>query len=562
MMSLSQGTMRTGVTKPIGQRLVDAGLLSEPQLDLALREQRRSGKFLGATLVGLGFITEEDLTACLADEHDVDIVNIRDLEVDPDLLDLVSYDTARTHKIIPLSLDADVLTVVFADALDVVAQDTVERECRRKINIVTAPEAHVIEAVERNYARSASINETIEQVLKGDSLDLADADDDSPMVRLVDQILASAIKNKATDVHLQPEERNLRIRLRVDGLLREEIAVPKAIQSAVLARLKLMANLDITEKRVPQDGRIRFAFGSGYVDLRVSTLPTRHGESIVMRILDGSAVQMSLAELGFRSLDLNRIEQAIAHPYGMVLVTGPTGSGKTTTLYTALGTIDRDTRSVFTLEDPIEYTLPLVRQTQVNADIGMDFAAGLRALLRQDPDVVLVGEIRDRETAELAIRAALTGHLVFSTLHTNSAIGVIPRLTDMGIDRYLLPSALVAIVAQRLLRKLCLHCRQEHPGPDPLLHTPDLESYAQSMTTHWRSSGCDLCGHSGFTGRFAVYEVLLVDDSFHDAILEGASETELFRLAKHSGMTSMLDDGLVKAGQGFTSVTEVLRVLR
>lgn len=548
------------VTKPLGQRLVEGGVLSESQLDLALREQKRSGGFLGQVLVALGFATDEQITALLADENNVEMVSIRECEVPPEVLAKVSYDTAREHKVIPFRLaDNNFLEVVFADPLDVVAQDVVERESGHTIIILTAPEAQVQEAIERNYARSSSINETIERVLSGDSLDELN-DDESPMVRLVDQIFAASIKCKATDIHLQPEERNMRVRLRVDGMLREEIVVPKAIQSAVLARVKLMANLDITEKRTPQDGRIRFNFGSSYVDLRVSTLPTNHGESIVMRVLDGGAVQLSLTELGFSPGDLGRIEQAISQPYGMVLVTGPTGSGKTTTLYTSLGTIDRETRSVFTLEDPIEYTLPMIRQTQVQSEVGMDFAAGLRALLRQDPDVILVGEIRDGETAELATRAALTGHLVFSTLHTNSAVGVIPRLIDMGIDRYLLPSALVGVVGQRLLRKLCSDCKQPVAGGDPLLLNSDLMDSVPEQ--HWVAVGCDHCAGKGYSGRIAVYEVLLVDDSFHDAILAGGVESSMNELAAASGMTTMLADGLLKAGQGLTTVTEVLRVLR
>ena len=548
------------VKKPLGQRLVEAGVLSESQLDLALREQKRSGGFLGQVLVALGFATDEQITAILADENNVEMVSIREIEIPPELLSKVSYDSAKLHKVIPLRVaENNILEAVFADPLDVVAQDAVERESGHTIIVLTAPEAHVLDAIERNYARSSTINETIERVLSGDNLEVVD-DDGSPMVRLVDQIFAASIKSKATDIHLQPEERSMRVRLRVDGMLREEIVVPKAIQSAVLARVKLMANLDITEKRVPQDGRIRFTFGSGYIDLRVSTLPTNHGESIVMRVLDGGAVQLSLTELGFSPTDLDRVQKAINHPYGMVLVTGPTGSGKTTTLYTALGTIDREARSVFTLEDPIEYTLPMIRQTQVQTEVGMDFAAGLRALLRQDPDVILVGEIRDGITAELATRAALTGHLVFSTLHTNSAVGVIPRLIDMGIDRYLLPSALVGVVGQRLLRKLCTHCAVQLDEPDPLLVDSGLVD--DPSPKHWTAQGCDQCAGKGYSGRIAVYEVLLMDESFHDAILEGGVESEMNELARASGMTTMFEDGILKASQGLTTVTEVLRVLR
>lgn len=539
---------------------MEAGLLSEAQLDLGLREQRRSGGYLGSVLVGLGFVTEEDITAVLAVENEVDMVSLKDLELDADVLALVSYETARKHLLIPMRVeDNGALVVAFADALDVVAQDEVERESAHTIVVVTAPEAQVREAIERNYARTSSINDAIEKVLAGGALEVDD--EESPMVRLVDQILATGINQKATDIHFQPEERNLQVRLRVDGILREEIVIPKAVQTALLARVKLMAGLDITERRVPQDGRIRFTFGSGYVDLRVSTLPTSHGESIVLRVLDGGSVKMSLPQLGFMPEDLKRIEQAIAHPYGMLLVTGPTGSGKTTTLYTCLGTIDGDTRSIFTLEDPIEYTLPGIRQTQVHAEIGMDFAAGLRALLRQDPDVILVGEIRDGETAELATRAALTGHLVFSTLHTNSAVGVIPRLIDMGIDRYLLPSSLVGIVGQRLLRKLCVHCREEKSGPDPLLKDAELATNG-AAGTHWIAPGCEHCHDRGYQGRIAVYEVLLVDDKFHDVILEGGTEGAMMQLARENGMTTMLEDGLRKAAEGQTSVAEVLRVLR
>lgn len=559
---VSQAAAQPAVRKPLGQRLVDANLLRESELDLALREQKRGGGFLGEVLVTLGFVSEEEIAACLADENDVDMVAIRDVDVAPEVLNLVSYDAARLHKAIPLREENGLLTVVFADSLDVVAQDALERESGCTIKIVAAPEAQVMEAIERNYSRSSSINETIEQVLSGDSIDATQAEEGSPMVRLVDQIIAIGIKCRATDIHLQPEERNMRVRLRVDGILREEVVVPKAIQSAVLARLKLMANLDITEKRIPQDGRIRFNFGGGYVDLRVSTLPTNHGESIVMRILDGAAVQLSLSNLGLSDRDLNRVEKIISHPYGMLLVTGPTGSGKTTTLYTALGSIDRESTSVFTLEDPIEYTLPMIRQTQVNADIGMDFATGLRALLRQDPDVILVGEVRDRETAELATRAALTGHLVFSTLHTNSAVGVIPRLIDMGIDRYLLPSALVGIIGQRLLRKLCTHCREKVPGVDALLASIELTDRTQEVDFHWRAAGCEQCGDTGFSGRIAVYEVLLVDGDFHDAILEGGAESRLLELAIRGGMTTMLHDGINKAYAGLTNMAEVMRVLR
>lgn len=547
---------------PLGERFVKSGLLSESQLDLALREQRRVGGFLGETLIELGFVTAEQITAALASQNDVDVYDVRNIEIDAGLLELISYETATRHRVIPVEQRQDGLVVAFADSFDVVAIDQVERECGQFIVVVTAPEAHILEAIERSYTRRKSINEIIDSVLSGKSDLNDDSGDDSPMVRLVDQILGDAIKHNASDIHFHAEEKNLRVRLRVDGVLHEEVIVPKQLQAALIGRIKLIAGMNITEKRIPQDGRIRVNFGSSYVDLRVSTLPTNHGESVVMRVLDSGSVQLSLDQLGLRDGDRVRFENAIKSSYGLVLVTGPTGSGKTTTLYTALSSIDRDTRSVFTLEDPIEYSLPAIRQTQINDNVGMDFATGLRALLRQDPDVILVGEIRDQETAELATRAALTGHTVFSTLHTNSAIGAITRLIDMGIDRYLVPSALVAVVAQRLLRRLCPECKKKEPGVDSIFQNESYQQWKPATDFHWVAAGCEQCNGTGYKGRLAVYEVLLLDESFHDGILNGATDAHFFELARKNGMVTLLEDGLAKASEGSTSVSEVLRVLK
>ena len=547
---------------PLGERFVKSGLLSESQLDLALREQRRVGGFLGETLIELGFVTAEQITAALASQNDVDVYDVRNIEIDAGLLELISYETATRHRVIPVEQRQDGLVVAFADSFDVVAIDQVERECGQFIVVVTAPEAHILEAIERSYTRRKSINEIIDSVLSGKSDLNDDSGDDSPMVRLVDQILGDAIKHNASDIHFHAEEKNLRVRLRVDGVLHEEVIVPKQLQAALIGRIKLIAGMNITEKRIPQDGRIRVNFGSSYVDLRVSTLPTNHGESVVMRVLDSGSVQLSLDQLGLRDGDRVRFENAIKSSYGLVLVTGPTGSGKTTTLYTALSSIDRDTRSVFTLEDPIEYSLPAIRQTQINDNVGMDFATGLRALLRQDPDVILVGEIRDQETAELATRAALTGHTVFSTLHTNSAIGAITRLIDMGIDRYLVPSALVAVVAQRLLRRLCPECKKKEPGVDSIFQNESYQQWKPATDFHWVAAGCEQCNGTGYKGRLAVYEVLLLDESFHDGILNGTTDAHFFELARKNGMVTLLEDGLAKASEGSTSVSEVLRVLK
>ncbi|MEE9322264.1 MAG: GspE/PulE family protein [Granulosicoccus sp.] len=546
---------------PLGQRFIEAGLLTESQLDLALREQSRVGGYLGEVLVQLGFVSTEAITEVLAKENQVDVYDVRNAIIDTALLELISYKTAKRHKVIPVAANDGGLTVAFADSYDVVALDQVERECGMFVTVVTAPESHIVEAIERSYTRKKSINETIETVLSGSSLKPGDGGDDTPMVRLVDQILADAIKNGASDIHFHAEEKVLRVRCRLDGVLRQEVVIPKTIQAALIGRIKLISGLNITEKRIPQDGRIRFDFGSSYIDLRVSTLPTNHGESIVMRVLDSGTQLLSLDQLGLSDTDRLRFENIISKSFGMILVTGPTGSGKTTTLYSALSEVDRESQSVFTLEDPIEYSLPLIRQTQINDKIGMSFSTGLRALLRQDPDVILVGEIRDQETADLAIRASLTGHTVFSTLHTNSAIGAVSRLIDMGVERYLVPSALVGVIGQRLLRKLCSSCKTENPGLDAIFDNDNYAHIVPVNKSHWTSSGCESCSGTGYKGRIATYEVLLIDEPFHEAILKGASEAELGKIAFNSGMTTLLEDGIRKANEGLTSISEVLRVL-
>ena len=449
------------------------------------------------------------------------------------------------------------------DAYNVVAIDHVEKLTGLTVSVVTAPESDIVEALARHYSQGRSINDTIDLIMsQGIAPEEGEAVGESPMVRLVEQIIALGIKQGATDIHIEPDEKILRVRQRVDGILRQEVLVPKRIQPALIARIKLVAGLNITEKRVPQDGRIKFLYGQTEVDLRVSTLPTNHGESVVLRILDTASVRLELKTLGFSDTDKDGLTRLIEQPYGMVLVTGPTGSGKTTTLYAALAQVNGTQRSIFTLEDPIEYSIPNVRQTQVRPDVGMDFAAGLRALLRQDPDVILIGEIRDTETAKLATRAALTGHLVLSTLHTNTAVGVIPRLVDMGVEPYLLPPSLAAAIGQRLVRRICEHCKQPLPNPEAVLERLQLNIELPAQPELWHGEGCDECNGSGYSGRQTIYEMLILNDDFHDAIIDGAHSVELERLAKASGMRTMLEDGINKALAGTTTVQEVIRVVR
>ncbi len=554
--------------KPLGQRLLDQGLIDEQQLDLALREQKRQRRKLGEVLIDLGFVAPGVITDALATEAKTQVVDVLGADIDPEVMALVDYDTARRHRVVPLEKDGNTLTIALADAFDVVAIDKIEKSTGLLVRVVTAAESDILEALALHFAQGQSINQTIDRIMR-DGVDTEAGDEDlsegSPMIRLVDQILSLGIKQKATDIHVEPDDRILRIRLRVDGVLHQEVLVPKPIQPALIARIKLLAGLDITEKRSPQDGRIRFATGQTEVDLRVSTLPTNHGESVVLRILNTDAVTLSLEYLGFSSDDRDRFGAIMQRPYGMVLVTGPTGSGKTTTLYTALSQVDAAARSVFTLEDPIEYAMGNIRQTQIRPEVGMDFASGLRALLRQDPDVILVGEIRDRETAQLATRAALTGHLVLSTLHTNTAVGVIPRLIDMGVERYLLPAALSAVIGQRLIRRICERCKEPVADPEAEFAKFGLEhllgSYDGPLQL-FKGAGCDACRNMGYKGRQAIYEVMVIDETFHQAIVDEASTTELEQIARKGGMKTMLEDGVGKALNGLTTIEEVLRIVR
>lgn len=549
--------------KPLGQRLIDMGMITEAQLNLALQEKKRNGGFLGEVLVSLGFISQDVLTNNLAMETQTRVVDVLNVVVDTEVLALVPYVTARQLKVMPISLDGDVLTVALADAFNVIAIDSIEKKTGRQVDIVSAAEADILETIERHYAQGSSIDDTVETLLnEGADLDDEGERERSSLPRLVDQIIALGIKTQATDIHIQPEEKMVRVRTRVDGVLRQEVFIPDLLQASLTARIKLMADLDVTEKRVPQDGRIRFLYGRREVDLRVSTLPTNHGESVVMRILESADNRPSFNQLGLGDRERMQIEEVIERPFGMVLVTGPTGSGKTTTLYSALGQIDAIKRSVFTLEDPVEYSMPMVRQTQIKSDIGMTFASGLRALLRQDPDVILVGEIRDQETAQLATRAALTGHLVFSTLHTNNAVGAVSRLVDMGVESYLLPAALTAVIGQRLVRRICSDCKVEVADAERVLADLPVDTERFTGAQLYKGEGCSKCRSTGYSGRQAIYEVLVLDERFHDPIMHGAVASELQRLAEEMGMYSMLQDGLRKACEGTTTVEEVLRVVR
>ena len=516
---------------------------------------------LGQTLIGLGFITENVLAHYLAEGTQTGMVDLSATFIPPEILELVPYDLANQFQVLPISKRGYVLNLAMADPLNIVAVDTIESRTGLNINTQTAPAQELSEAIERHYAHSESIKQLLDELAAEGFSDLGeDASKEAPMIRLCNQLIAMGIQSRVTDIHVEPDEQYLRARMRIDGILAQELLIPKPLQAPITARLKLMANLNITEKRAPQDGRIPFTLGNRRIDLRVSTLPTNFGESIVLRILDKGALKLEFRALGFTTYDQSRIQSLIQRPHGIILVTGPTGSGKTTTLYTALRHINAKEKSVFTLEDPIEYQMPMIRQTQVNADIGMTFSAGLRALLRQDPDVILVGEIRDQETADLAMRAALTGHLVFSTLHTNDAIGAIPRLIDMGIEPFLLASALTAVIGQRLVRCICPGCKVEREDSELVLAELQVELPHDSPHRLWTGAGCQACSNTGYSGRAGIYEIIQVTDQLHAPIVNGPDIDGIRAIIKKHGMPTMFEDGLGKALNGITTLEEVLRV--
>src|SRR6516225_2301113 len=559
---------------PLGEQLIHAGLLLEVQLELAKREQQRHGGRLGPILVQLGFIRPEALAEFLARQAGTEAVNLNRVSVDQSVLSLVPHDVAKRHVSMPVSRRNGTLTVALADPFDVIAVDTLQQVTGLGIEVVTAPERDILNCLELYYQSGDTITQSIDKVLdekdkqSAQTLEevlnkMANKDEDAPVIRAVRQIITRTVNNRASDIHFEPEERMMRVRTRIDGVLFQDVLIPKAMQSAVVTRMKILADLDLAETRIPQDGRATLIVGGRQVNLRVSSLPTTHGENVVARILDPSGQVLNLQTLGFAPQMEAQFREVMNKPYGVVLVTGPTGSGKSTTLYAVLQEVSTMEVSTFTLEDPIEYRMPLVRQTQVHEDAGLTFSNGLRALLRQDPDIILVGETRDTETAQLMVRAALTGHLVFSTLHTNDAPGAIPRLLDMGVDAFLLPASLLAVLGQRLVRTICPNCREEVKEPEAVFEKLNVPVPAAVTNLQlWQGAGCQTCNQSGYKGRLGIYELMVVDERFHDPIIKRAGAPEFERLGRERGMTSMFEDGVLKATKGVTTIEELLRVTR
>ena len=546
----------------LGEWLVVWGHATTAQVDLAEREARRKRMTLAESLRDLQFVDPRVIASYIAQRSGTEVADIRKLIVLSDVLDLIPRELALRHLALPLRVEEDgTVVVALGNALDVTHGDAIEQHLRRAVRFVTSTEGDVREAINRHYIQAGLLEKTVDEILSMDAATLAaTSETDAPMVRLVDELLLHAISHGVSDIHIQPEERILRIRARKDGLLNEGLLVPKEIQNALTARIKILGGMDITETRLPQAGRYNFDAGSRPVDFRFSSLPTAFGESLVLRLLDRSSLQLELVSLGFDDEMQAKFLGLLNRPNGVILVTGPTGSGKTTTLYAALSKLPASERSIFTLEDPVEFNLPLVRQTQVNEKIGLTFASGLRTLLRQDPDIILVGETRDQETAELMVRAALTGHLVLSTLHTNDALGAIPRLVDLGVPSYLLPACLLGVLSQRLVRLLCPACRQPHPNAESILENLSIPVPADCPRELWKPGGCARCNGSGYRGRVGIVEFLMLDQDYHQVITESNDPVKLLQIARDKGFVTMFQDGLRKCTHGLTTLEEVYRV--
>lgn len=563
----------------LGELLVREKLISPVQLQQALEEQKRSGERLGTTLTRLGLVEESELTSFLSKQFGVPSINLTEFEIEEEVIRLIPEDQARKYKLIPVNRAGATLIVAMADPSNIMAIDDIKFVTGYNIEVVVATEQAIEEATERYYAALQAEDEfDTEELLDGmDELEgleygeededvdmdaLAAASEDAPVIKLCNYILMEAIKRGCSDIHIEPYEKSYRVRYRVDGDLMEIMRPPLKLKNAITSRMKIMASLDIAERRLPQDGRIKLKMGKGKsMDYRVSVCPTLFGEKIVLRLLDQSNLQLDMTKLGFDDYQIGQWKQGIERPNGMCLVTGPTGSGKTTTLYSALAELNSEDVNISTAEDPVEFNFAGINQVQMKDDIGLNFAAALRSFLRQDPDIILVGEIRDFETAEIGIKAALTGHLVLSTLHTNDAPATVSRLLNMGVEPFLVSSSVNVILAQRLAKKLCAECKEpeEETNWTALLDAGMKEEWKDTFTPY-QPKGCHVCGDTGMKGRVAVYEVMPMYEEVKELILNGASTLEIKREAMELGMRTLRQSGLLHLKNGLTTLEEVVRV--
>jgi type IV pilus assembly protein PilB len=559
-------------TSRLGELLVREKLISLQQLRQAQEEQRKTGSNLGYTLAKLGYISDGEITSFLSSQYRVPAVSLDECEIDPEVIKLVSREVCDKHKIIPISRHGSALVVAMADPTNLHAIDDIKFLTGFNVEPVVASETGIAEAIERTFISLPSYDEVIAEFGTEDIEVATDADDvnllelekgaeAAPVVRLVNAILLNAIKKGASDIHVEPYEKKFRVRYRVDGVLLEEMQPPIKLKNAISSRLKIMSSLDIAERRLPQDGRIKLKLGKGReMDFRVSVLPTIWGEKIVLRLLDKSNLQLDMAKLGFDPKPLADFQWAINQPWGMVLVTGPTGSGKTTTLYSALSELNKVAHNISTAEDPVEYNLHGINQVQMHDEIGLNFAMSLRAFLRQDPDIIMVGEIRDFETAEIAVKAALTGHMVLSTLHTNDAPATISRMLNMGVEPFLITASVNLVLAQRLARKVCNDCKQPFKTDEQILIDFGFTEQQVAGGRLVKGVGCKNCNGSGYRGRVALYEVMRFTDTLKEMVLQGASTAELKTAAIKSGMSTLRMSGIEKVLQGVTTTEEVGRV--
>ena len=581
----------------VGELLLKEKRITSDQLKEALNHQRQNGGKLGLHLITLGFVKEDELTALLSKQYGVPSITLGTFEIDPSVVKLVPAETAAKYQVIPITRSGATLTLAMTDPTNVFAMDDIRFMTGYNVEPVVASERSVLEAVTKYYGKAlgngsngsngsgsgvsaldiasraleempeigghAEDVEVLEDLEEISAETLAKQGEDAPIIRLVNVLLMGAIQKGASDIHIEPYEKEVRVRYRIDGLLYNIMSPPMKFRDAVTSRIKIMSKLDIAEKRLPQDGRIKIRFQDDgkqkEIDFRVSCLPTLFGEKIVMRLLDSSKLMLDMTKLGFEAESLKKFEHAIEKPWGMVLVTGPTGSGKTNTLYSSISKINKADTNIMTAEDPVEFNLVGVNQVQVRENIGLTFAATLRSFLRQDPNTILVGEIRDFETAEIAVKAALTGHLVLSTLHTNDAPSTINRLMNMGIEPFLVASSLNLVCAQRLVRRLCKHCSEKHPVPAAALAQAGFSPEDAKTVIPNRGKGCEKCNNTGFKGRVGLYEVMEITEDLRELILVGASALELRRKAVEGGMITLRQSGLRKVKEGVTTIDEVVR---
>jgi len=566
----------------IGEMLVSAGLITEEQLKEALKKQREDGGKLGSILVREGFVDEEDLTSHLSQQYGVPAINLASFDIDESVFKLIPSETARKYELIPINRTGATLTIAMVDPTNVFAMDDIKFMTGYNVEPVIASEVAILEAIENHYQSTSAIE--LKQVMDDltaqaavDDMEVLDADDDdldissedldaaeeAPVIKLVNLIFSDALKRGASDIHLEPYEKEYRVRFRIDGVLYESMRPPLKLRDAIISRIKIMSKLDISERRLPQDGRIKAKMKVQgklkELDFRVSCLPTLFGEKVVLRLLDKDNLMLDMTKLGFEQDSLKRFERNIVKPYGIILVTGPTGSGKTNTLYSSIARLNSPDTNIMTAEDPVEFNLSGINQVQMKEQIGLNFAATLRSFLRQDPNIILVGEIRDFETAEIAIKAALTGHLVLSTLHTNDAPSTINRLMNMGIEPFLVSTSLNLICAQRLIRRICSECKTEITSVPQALVEIGFDPEEAEQVKLYRGEGCMTCNNTGYKGRVGLYEVLEASDDVRELVLCGASAVEIKQKAIEEGMITLRQSGLQKIRDGVTTVEEVLR---